>query len=361
MPDMTDRGTGRPPAGNGAGRSAGQAAGPAAEQPAGGRGSGPVRLAGAAGLGTAPFGSGPGWELDWGPASEQESVSAIRAALAAGVGWVDTAPFYGWGRAERAVGRALVGTAADGGAAVAVAAAGPGGRAALLTKCGTLRGADGRSYEDHRAAAIRADLDASLSRLGCSSVDVLQLHDPDPGTPVESAWETIHALIAAGLARGGGLSSHPVTLMDRALKVGPVDVVQQQYSLLHRAPERTGVLAWCTDHDAAFLAWSPLASGFLADGFDVAALGRRDFRRQLPWSGGALAGRLGELRHALAGIGADTGLAMSALAVGWVLAKGAKAIIGARNPAEAAAIAGYRALAPDVAAAVEAAAGPFAG
>jgi aryl-alcohol dehydrogenase-like predicted oxidoreductase len=74
-----------------------------------------------------------------------------------------------------------------------------------------------------------------------------------------------------------------------------------------------------------------------------------------------LARRLGELRRGMAGIGADTGLSMSALAIGWVLAKGAKAIIGARSPAEAAAIAGYRALAPDVAAAVEAAAGPFAG
>ncbi len=76
----------------------------------------------------------------------------------------------------------------------------------LLTKCGTLRGADGRSYEDHSAGAIRADLDASVARLG-RSVDVLQLHDPDPRTPVESAWETIHALVAAGMACGGGLSS----------------------------------------------------------------------------------------------------------------------------------------------------------
>ncbi len=48
---------------------------------------GSVRLAGLAGLGTAPFGSGPGWELGWGASSEPASVSAIRAALAAGAGW----------------------------------------------------------------------------------------------------------------------------------------------------------------------------------------------------------------------------------------------------------------------------------
>jgi aryl-alcohol dehydrogenase-like predicted oxidoreductase len=91
-------------------------------------------------------------------------------------------------------------------------------------------------------------------------IDVLQLHDPDPHTPVESSWATIHELLAAGKARGGGLSNHPVVLMDRALTVGPVAVVQHQYSLLHRAPEREGVLAWCAEHGAEFLAWSPLAS-----------------------------------------------------------------------------------------------------
>jgi aryl-alcohol dehydrogenase-like predicted oxidoreductase len=76
-------------------------------------------------------------------------------------------------------------------------------------------------------------------------------------------------------------------------------------------------------------------------------------------SGGDLAGRLGELRRGLAGLAADTGLSMSALAIGWVLANGAKATVGARNPGEAAAIAGYRPLARDLAAAVGVAACAF--
>jgi hypothetical protein len=40
---------------------------------------------------------GPGWQLDWGPGNPYESVAAVRAAAASGVGWIDTAPFYGWG------------------------------------------------------------------------------------------------------------------------------------------------------------------------------------------------------------------------------------------------------------------------
>jgi hypothetical protein len=65
-------------------------------------------LPGGGGLGTAPMG-GPGWQLDWGPGDPDESVAAVRAAVAAGVGWIDTAPFYGWGQAEEIIGAALDG------------------------------------------------------------------------------------------------------------------------------------------------------------------------------------------------------------------------------------------------------------
>lgn len=296
-----------------------------------------VELPGSAGLGTAPFGSGPGWELDWGHRSAADAESTIRAALRAGVGWIDTAPFYGWGRAEEIVGRALRGLA---------------DRPVLLTKCGTLPRPGGGSLEDHSAGAIRADLDASLARLGRSYVDVLQLHDPDPATPVELAWQTVCDLVAEGKARAGGLSNHPVSLMERARAVGPVGAVQHQYSLLHRAPESDGALEWCAEHGIPFLAWSPLASGFLADGFKLAALGPGDFRRSLPWADPDRLD-LERLRRELAQIGGEAGLSMSALAVGWVLARGARVIVGARSPAEAEAITTYRPLPDDLSVAVE--------
>jgi aryl-alcohol dehydrogenase-like predicted oxidoreductase len=289
-----------------------------------------VELRGGAGLGTAPFGSGPGWELDWGHRDAGEAQSAIRAAVDAGVSWVDTAPFYGWGRAEQIVGEALAGLAR---------------RPVLLTKCGTVRRPGSGSAEDHSAAAITADLDASLARLGCAHVDVLQLHDPDPAVPIETAWRTVCELIAGGRARAGGLSNHPVDLMERAHAASPVTVVQHQYSLLHRTPESDGVLEWCAEHGATFLAWSPLASGFLADGFDLAVLPPGDFRHRLPWAGPARLD-LQLLRGELARIAGEAGLSMTALAIGWVLAKGAKAIVGARTPAEAAAVASYRPLPP---------------
>ena len=59
------------------------------------------------GIGTAPIGSTPSWGIYWGPQNESDAIHAIVAALELGVNWIDTAPFYGWGRAEQIVGKAL--------------------------------------------------------------------------------------------------------------------------------------------------------------------------------------------------------------------------------------------------------------
>jgi aryl-alcohol dehydrogenase-like predicted oxidoreductase len=221
----------------------------------------------------------------------------------------------------------------------------------LLTKCGSMQ-RQGDEREHYRPSDIADDLAGSLSRLGRTHIDVLQLQGPDPAMPVESGWEAVCELIAAGKVRAGGLSNHPVALMDRARSVGPVSVVQHQYSLLHRAPEADGVLNWCADNGATFLAWSPLASGFLADGFDLAELEPTDFRRRKPFAD-PLRLNLTALRHSLGELADEAGMSMTALAIGWVLAKGAKAIVGARSPTEAAEMADYRALPADLAAAAE--------
>jgi aryl-alcohol dehydrogenase-like predicted oxidoreductase len=269
------------------------------------------------GLGTAPLGSrveGPLW---WGPQDPEDAVGAIRAALDAGVDWIDTAPFYGWGRAEELVGRAIAGRR---------------DQVRILTKCGTVRRPDGRVADDASPASVRAGLQESLRRLGTDHVDVLQVHDPDPTTPVEETWTAIADLISEGLVRAGGLSNHPVELMDRASAVAPVAVVQHQYSLLHRDPEADGVLDWCTAHDSAFLAWAPLASGFLTAGFDLAALAPDDLRHRLPWATHDLT----PLRGRIAAVALRHGVSPHRVALAWAARRrGTYAIAGARTPAEA--------------------------
>src|SRR3954463_2265212 len=108
------------------------------------------------GVGTAPIGSGRDWPGWWGAQDEAESTGTIHAALDVGVNWIDTAPFYGWGRAEEIVGRAVRDRRE---------------RVFLFTKCGTMNDGAGGDYMDLSPAAIRRDVEASLRRLGTDRVD----------------------------------------------------------------------------------------------------------------------------------------------------------------------------------------------
>ena len=220
------------------------------------------------GLGTAPIGSRPGWWVNWGAQDAGEAIRAIRTALDVGVNWIDTAPFYGWGRAEELVGEAIRGRRDT---------------VYVFTKCGTLRREDGDDYMDLRPESIRRDVEASLRRLGTDHLDLLQPHDPDPAVPIEETWAEVMRLVEEGKVRHGGLSNHPPELVERALAVGPVVSLQHQYSLLARAAERD-VLPFSRARGIGVLTWAPLATGFLTDTFEIEGLQPDDFRRRHPFA-----------------------------------------------------------------------------
>ena len=208
------------------------------------------------GIGTAPIGSSPGtWWVNWGPQDESDAVRAIHTALDAGVNWIDTAPFYGWGRAEEIVGRAIRGH--DG--------------VLVFTKCGTMRQADGDDYMNLRPEAIRADVEGSLRRLGIERIDLLQIHDRDPSVPIEETWGAVLELVAEGTVRHGGISNHRADEIERALAIGPVAALQHEYSLLARGVEDE-ILPLALARNLGVIVWAPLASGFLTDGFSVERL-----------------------------------------------------------------------------------------
>ncbi len=205
------------------------------------------------GIGTAPIGSTPSWGIYWGPQNESQAIRAIEVALELGVNWIDTAPFYGWGRAEQIVGKALRGKRDS---------------VYIFTKCGTLRDEQGGWREDLTPASIRREVEASLRNLQTDHIDLYQFHELDPHTPIEESWAAMQTLIQEGKVRCGGLSNHTPDLMERAMTIAPITSNQDQYSMLHRAIERD-VLPYSQQHNIGVLAWSPLASGFLTDGFDL--------------------------------------------------------------------------------------------
>ncbi len=269
------------------------------------------------GIGTAPIGSGRDWPAWWGPQDERESVRTIQAALDLGVNWIDTALFYGWGRAEEIVGRALHGREHS---------------VLVFTKCGTLPDDERGDRMDLRPETIRADVEASLRRLQVERLDLLQLHDVDPDTPIEDSWGEVQRLIDEGKVRYGGISNHPAADVERALAIAPVGALQYQYSLLHRAHE-ADILPLAVERGLGVLAWSPLAAGFLSDSFDLQRLEPDDFRRTHPFA----ELDLDALRATLSRIGRLRGRTAAQVALAWLLHQRgvAGAIVGVRATQEA--------------------------
>src|ERR1700757_1263328 len=110
-----------------------------------------------------------GWM--WGGSNESDAIRTIHAALDKGINVIDTAPVYGFGRAEEIVGKA-------------VAEYGHRDKVILPTKVGVGGRADQVSRNASRARLLR-EIEDSLRRLRTSYIDLYQVHWPDPFVPVE--------------------------------------------------------------------------------------------------------------------------------------------------------------------------------
>ena len=273
------------------------------------------------GIGSAPIGSNPAWSVNWGTQDEGSAIRAIRTALDLGVNWIDTAPFYGWGRAEEIVGKAVEGRREQ---------------VLIFTKCGTQQDGKGGWVENLKPASIRRELEASLHRLKTDYLDLYQFHDPDPKTPIEESWSEMQKLIEEGKVRYGGLSNHPIDLLERAMKIGPVASNQLQYNPLERSIEKE-MMPFCLQHSIGILGWGSLAEGFLTDNFDLDALDQGDFRRRHSYGQRINYGKIAKLKKDLRQIAGRRGKKLVDLVIAWELMHPALtgAIIGIRNEIEA--------------------------
>src|SRR5450755_931188 len=110
---------------------------------------------------------GSGWQFAWGSQDDNESIAAIHRALELGINWIDTAAVYGLGHSEEVVGRALKDR-------------GNSQRPYVFTKCERCWGEDRQIYKSLKRASIIAECEASLRRLQVDSIDLYQIHWPEP-------------------------------------------------------------------------------------------------------------------------------------------------------------------------------------
>lgn len=200
------------------------------------------------------------------PPSPASGRQVLQKAIDLGVTHFDTAALYGFGRNEELVGP-LLKPYRD--------------RILLASKCG-MRGIDGKRSIDGRPEALAKDLEDSLRRLQTEVIDLYYLHRWDKRVPIEESVGMMSRFVEQGKVRAIGLSEVSATTIRKAHDVHPIAAVQSEYSLWSRNVE-IAALDTCRDLDIAFVAFSPLARGFLADpDLQPEFFSTKDIRRAMP-------------------------------------------------------------------------------
>ncbi|MBN1866096.1 aldo/keto reductase [Candidatus Sumerlaeota bacterium] len=274
------------------------------------------------GLGTWAIG-GSGYRFAWGHQDDADSIAAIRRALELGVNWIDTAAVYGLGHSEEVVGQAIRPLSE---------------KPSIATKCGRVWNEKGEIAADLSREAVRRGAEESLARLGVDTIDLFQIHWPQPDGDIEEAWETIGDLIDEGKVRCAGVSNFNVEQMARLEAIRPIASSQPPYSMLKRQAEEA-ILPYCGEKRIGVLPYSPMQKGLLTDKFT------REWAESLPdddhrskdkmFRDPHLAINL-ECVEGLRRIACEAGRSVGDLAIAWVLRRSevASAIVGARRPSQ---------------------------
>lgn len=262
---------------------------------------------------------GAGWQFSWGEQSDSDSIAAIRAALDAGVNWIDTAAVYGLGHSEEVVGKALQGLSQ---------------KPYVFTKCERRWDENRCIFPSLKADSIRQECEDSLRRLRIDVIDLYQIHWPQPDEDIEEGWTEMARLREQGKVRWIGVSNFSVEQMRRAQKIAPITSLQPPYSLLARDAERE-ILPFAKQNGIGVLVYSPMRAGLLAGKMTrerAANLAPDDWRRRDRDFQEPRLSRNLELAQLLREIGARHNRTPGEVAIAWVL----------HNPAVTAAIVGLR-------------------
>jgi aryl-alcohol dehydrogenase-like predicted oxidoreductase len=271
------------------------------------------------GLGTWAMG-GP-WQFGWGPQDDDEAIAAISVSLETGINWIDTAPVYGLGHSEELVGKVLKQTSQ---------------KPIVATKCSLLWNDKKEKVSCLKAQSIRQECHASLGRLGVETIDLYQIHWPEPEEDIEQAWEEMARLAKEGKIRYLGVSNCNIEQTKRLQEIHPVASLQPPYSMLHREVEDE-LLAYCAQNDIGVVAYSPMQRGLLTGKFSperLANLPLDDHRRKNPDFHEPQFTATLELVEQLKPIAERNGKTLAQLSISWVLRRPevTAAIAGARKP-----------------------------
>ncbi len=249
------------------------------------------------GIGSAPAFFGRGL-------TEDQAFELMDAAWASGVTHFDTADAYGGGRSERWMGRWIRSR---------------GVRPQLTTK--TYNPMEAGADHGLGPERIARQLGMSLDRLGVDQVDLYLTHEFDPEVPLAISFGAMAEAQAKGLIGAYGVSNFSAPQLAAALEAGAPAAIQNSYSLLTRQGEGE-VLALCAERGVAYLAFSPLAGGWLTGKYrrgEPFPADSRMTQRPEPYRG-LVNDQTFDALTALESMAAERGISLAGLALAWLLA-----------------------------------------
>ena len=249
------------------------------------------------GIGSAPefFGQG---------LSEDQACELMDAAWEFGITHFDTADAYGGGRSERSIGRWIRSR---------------GVRPQLTTKTyNPMRAGADRGLRPER---IARQLRGSLERLGVDHVELYLAHEFDPDVPLAASFDAFDQAQADGRIGAYGVSNFDAAQLAASLAAGAPQAIQNSHSLLARQDERQ-LLALCARREVAYLAFSPLAGGWLTGKYrrgEPFPAGSRMSQRPEPYRRLVTPATFDALAR-LQMMASNRGISMAGLALAWLLA-----------------------------------------
>jgi aryl-alcohol dehydrogenase-like predicted oxidoreductase len=264
---------------------------------------------------------GGNWEFAWGAQDDDESVKTIERALDSGINWIDTAAIYGLGHSEEVVAKALKNSPH---------------KPYVFTKCSMRWQPNRQIYRSLKAGSLQEEIEDSLRRLRVDTIDLYQIHWPNPEDEIEEGWETLARFKEEGKVRHIGVSNFNVEQMKRIQKIAPIASLQPPYSLLNRKVEDE-ILPFCQANHIGVINYSPMVSGLLTGKMTaerIKNLPDDDWRkRSANFTEPKLSKNL-KLVELLREIGKAHNVEPGVVAIAWTLRHPAitAAIVGARRP-----------------------------
>ena len=264
---------------------------------------------------------GAGWAFSWGPQGDEESIGAIHAALDKGINWIDTAAVYGLGHSEEVVAKAIKGLAQ---------------KPYVFTKCERVWGEDRQIRKSLKRESIFEECENSLRRLQTDTIDLYQIHWPEPDEDVEEGWSALAALQKQGKVRWIGVSNFNAQQLARAQAIAPITSLQPPYSMI-QAEIETEVLPFCSGNNVGVIVYSPMKSGMLTGAMTrerIENMHPDDFRKRTPNFQEPLLTRNLNLVELMREIGVRHGRTPGEVAIAWTLRRPevTGAIVGMRSP-----------------------------